>query len=181
MLYLIPNMISISRILITPLIYSQIVTLNLLNVSLLLCYALLSDILDGWLARRFECANDFGIVLDPLCDKIFSIGIYLGFIHNIEISSAIYLGLKVKYIFVGLIIKEIFFMFIATVLMYVCKYPAQLFQASYVGKISFVLNMLSCVAVLFNYYTEVALFILIMTGARSSVYYLRRLLHQIVR
>ena len=31
----------------------------------------ISDLVDGWIARRFNMVTDFGILMDPLADKIF--------------------------------------------------------------------------------------------------------------
>ncbi len=33
----------------------------------------LTDLLDGWIARRFNCTSEFGKLFDPLVDKIFQI------------------------------------------------------------------------------------------------------------
>lgn len=37
----------------------------------LMIAAAVTDMLDGWLARRLGCAGGAGVWLDPLCDKVF--------------------------------------------------------------------------------------------------------------
>lgn len=34
--------------------------------------AAITDFLDGWLARRLDCATNLGVFLDPLADKVFA-------------------------------------------------------------------------------------------------------------
>jgi CDP-diacylglycerol--glycerol-3-phosphate 3-phosphatidyltransferase len=36
--------------------------------------AALSDVLDGWLARRWQVVSLFGRIMDPLCDKLLVLG-----------------------------------------------------------------------------------------------------------
>ena len=65
-----PNLVSIARILPIPLIYWSFkhafdyLTLALLGV------VLLTDAVDGYLARRFRWESRWGLILDPLADKI---------------------------------------------------------------------------------------------------------------
>lgn len=42
----------------------------------LMAAAAVTDVLDGWLARRAECrTRDIGVWLDPLCDKVFVLSV----------------------------------------------------------------------------------------------------------
>ncbi|MDW8067081.1 MAG: CDP-alcohol phosphatidyltransferase family protein [Aquificaceae bacterium] len=61
-----PNLISLSRLLFSPLI------LLLSEKFLLFAFTLLalSDALDGFLARRLKAQTELGKVLDPLADKV---------------------------------------------------------------------------------------------------------------
>ncbi len=58
-----------------------------LNIYALIFFALgiLSDILDGEIARRNNVVTNIGKLLDPLTDKIFVIGILVAMIHTIHI------------------------------------------------------------------------------------------------
>jgi CDP-diacylglycerol--glycerol-3-phosphate 3-phosphatidyltransferase len=46
-------------------------------MSLLLFLAMISDFLDGYLARLLNQVSDFGKVADPLLDKIFVLGLFI--------------------------------------------------------------------------------------------------------
>ncbi len=65
-----PNMLSLSRIVAVPFIYWGFARDSSLSVSVLLGWAFLTDVADGYLARRFDWQSKWGLVLDPLADKI---------------------------------------------------------------------------------------------------------------
>ena len=86
----IPNILTVSRIF-SVLIFVAIAsvahldaigskdwvcTLRIIAVSLALL-AGLTDLLDGYLARKFHWVSDFGALMDPLADKIFVTGTML--------------------------------------------------------------------------------------------------------
>lgn len=71
----IPNLVSLSRILLAPLVGYFLWKND--DRSTLICLSLLvlagvSDGLDGYLARRLKKVSPLGIVLDPVADKIFA-------------------------------------------------------------------------------------------------------------
>ncbi|MBU1469636.1 MAG: CDP-alcohol phosphatidyltransferase family protein [candidate division Zixibacteria bacterium] len=72
-LTLLPNLMSLSRIVLifipAYLISTQRPELRIWALILVLV-GILSDILDGVIARRFNMASDLGRILDPLADKI---------------------------------------------------------------------------------------------------------------
>lgn len=74
-LLLIPNLLSLSRIVLTPVVgyflwrndpQSTLICLGLLVI------AALTDALDGYVARRMNLISKLGLILDPLADKIFA-------------------------------------------------------------------------------------------------------------
>ncbi len=65
-----PNMLSLSRMVAVPFIYWGFARDSYLVVSVLLGWAFLTDAADGYLARRFDWQSKWGLVLDPLADKI---------------------------------------------------------------------------------------------------------------
>lgn len=74
-LLLIPNLLSLSRIVLTPVVgyflwrndpLSTLICLGLLVI------AALTDALDGYFARRMNLTSNLGLILDPLADKIFA-------------------------------------------------------------------------------------------------------------
>ena len=81
---IVPNLLSIFRILISPLfVYTLKYRLNICAIICLILGAL-SDFFDGYLARKFNVVSKLGALLDPLSDKVFtnivfwSIYIYCG-------------------------------------------------------------------------------------------------------
>ena len=72
----IPNLLTVSRIIATPIL---IVLLNGENFELALIVfviAGLTDGLDGWIAKRFNCESRLGAMLDPVADKIIIVSAY---------------------------------------------------------------------------------------------------------
>ncbi len=72
----IPNLVSLFRVFITPVIGYYLYLDNpqaTLVAVILMFIAGISDALDGYLARRLNLVSDFGVAFDPICDKIFAI------------------------------------------------------------------------------------------------------------
>lgn len=73
----IPNVISVLRIgMVIPVVVALV---NGQFVLALVIYTVagLSDGLDGYLAKRFDCASRLGSILDPLADKLLLVSTYL--------------------------------------------------------------------------------------------------------
>ena len=74
-----PNVISLTRIVITPIFLWLLVipqTTPRLIAALLFIIAGLSDWLDGRLARLWKAKSRFGQFIDPLADKVFVLGTF---------------------------------------------------------------------------------------------------------
>jgi CDP-diacylglycerol---glycerol-3-phosphate 3-phosphatidyltransferase len=73
-LILLPNLLSVFRILLSPAILLQVIFPNSISttifVLLIFIVASISDFLDGYLARKFNQVSDTGKVLDPIADKL---------------------------------------------------------------------------------------------------------------
>lgn len=71
----IPNLLTLSRalLLVPVLALYQLDTIAMQTFGFVLfLLASLTDALDGWSARRLNCAGNVGVFLDPLVDKIFA-------------------------------------------------------------------------------------------------------------
>lgn len=83
-LKLLPNIISIFRIICAPLFFISISNNLKFTSVLVLLFAALSDFFDGYLARRWHVESKFGELLDPIADKLFSNAVLWGicFLHS---------------------------------------------------------------------------------------------------
>jgi cardiolipin synthase len=73
----IPNLITLARILSVPIIVWAIAAGEMRIAFAILLIAGLSDLIDGFLAKRFGMATALGALLDPLADKAMLVSIYI--------------------------------------------------------------------------------------------------------
>jgi cardiolipin synthase len=73
----IPNLITLARILMVPVIVWAIASNQMRVAFALFLVAGLSDLVDGFLAKRFGMATELGAYLDPLADKAMIVSIYV--------------------------------------------------------------------------------------------------------
>ncbi len=64
----VPNLISLYRLLVFPVILFMALTGRENGFVVLLCISLVSDVLDGYIARLFKLQTNFGAALDNLAD-----------------------------------------------------------------------------------------------------------------
>ncbi len=46
--------------------------------------AAMTDLIDGWIARKYNLVSDFGKLIDPLADKIFVMTIFIIFVETVN-------------------------------------------------------------------------------------------------
>ena len=73
----IPNILTIIRFLLIPLILFYIFTGNYILAFVFFTISGITDILDGFIARRFNFVSNFGKLMDPLADKLTQVGTLL--------------------------------------------------------------------------------------------------------
>jgi cardiolipin synthase len=73
----IPNLITLARILLVPVVVWAIATGAMQLAFLLFLVAAVSDGVDGFLAKRFNMQTELGAYLDPLADKVMIVSIYV--------------------------------------------------------------------------------------------------------
>lgn len=72
-----PNLITIGRLVLVPLIVWLIVSGESEAAFAVFVLAGISDAVDGFLARQFNLRSDLGAYLDPLADKALLVSIYI--------------------------------------------------------------------------------------------------------
>ncbi len=73
----IPNVLTISRFFLIPFIIYFIVIDNYLLAFIFLTISGLTDVLDGFIARKFNFITNFGKLIDPLADKATQISVLI--------------------------------------------------------------------------------------------------------
>jgi len=69
-IFTIPNLMGLFRIIVSPIIAWHIFQENLKLSLILLAIAFLTDLFDGYLARKLNQISKLGAVLDPIADKL---------------------------------------------------------------------------------------------------------------
>jgi cardiolipin synthase len=72
-----PNLITLGRILLVPVVVWAITAGEMRVAFLLFLLAGISDAVDGYLAKHFDMTSELGRYLDPLADKVLIVSIYV--------------------------------------------------------------------------------------------------------
>lgn len=92
-----PNGITVARVVVTPIIFALIMGggfSRLLIAFVLFVVAAVSDIWDGYLARRHGQITDFGKLADPIADKLLVVSTFIPF-YMLSVRAETPLGLPV--------------------------------------------------------------------------------------
>lgn len=73
----IPNILTIIRFLLIPLLIGFAIENNYIAVIVILTISGITDILDGYIARKFKFITNFGKLMDPLADKATQIALLI--------------------------------------------------------------------------------------------------------
>lgn len=76
----IPNLLSVARLAILPVIYLDLVGGRLLRAFVLLAVFATTDWFDGYLARRLDQVTKLGTLLDPISDRVLFVVVGVGFV-----------------------------------------------------------------------------------------------------
>lgn len=69
MLKHVPNALTIARFILIPFILTSLINDNYILTFIFLTLSGLTDVLDGYIARKFDLISNFGKLIDPLADK----------------------------------------------------------------------------------------------------------------
>ncbi len=128
----IPNILTVIRFCFIPFIIISIVKDNYTVALILFTISSITDILDGYIARKYNMISDFGKLMDPLADKCTQLSVLL----TLAIK-----GIIPYWVIIILILKEIIMISGASFL-----YGKQLVVSSrWYGKLSTVLLFIAVV------------------------------------
>ena len=105
----IPNMITLVRIILTPIFVRFYLEGEHSAAMLILGAAALSDVLDGAIARRFGLITPLGKVLDPVADKLLQLAMILCLLSArpaLWLLLMLHLGREVLLGFMGLLVYK---------------------------------------------------------------------------
>lgn len=95
----IPNALTVLRILLVPVylyIFYSGSENNIFFAGLIFIFAGLTDVLDGYIARKYDLGTDLGAVLDPFADKLMAFTILITFATSGIIPMWILIALGIK-------------------------------------------------------------------------------------
>lgn len=139
----IPNLITIFRIFLIPIfliVFHSNMVNNILYGGLIFILAGISDVLDGYIARRYNQTTRLGTFLDPFADKLMSFAVLISFTMKDLVSM---------WILIPILIKEIL-MIIAGLTMYFRK-DRRVIPSNIYGKLGTVLLYVSILSIVFRF------------------------------
>jgi len=90
----IPTLLTVSRVLLCPVIIHLFLQSHRMVATGIFAVAALTDLIDGYLARRWNAVSALGSMLDPLVDKLFAATLFTLLMY-LELCPAWYLGLSI--------------------------------------------------------------------------------------
>ncbi|MWB98382.1 CDP-alcohol phosphatidyltransferase family protein [Agromyces sp. MMS17-SY077] len=78
-MWTVPNALSLLRLLLVPVFLALIVQGSDVAALVVLVIASLTDLADGWIARRFGQVTRLGQLLDPAADRLYILAALIGF------------------------------------------------------------------------------------------------------
>lgn len=112
---LIPNYLTILRLVLVPIIFGLILYDHYTLAIVFYIIASITDVLDGFIARKFNLISDFGKLMDPLADKVTQIGTILALILKRIIPYWILIILSLKELTMVIVASVLFKKKIVTV------------------------------------------------------------------
>lgn len=98
----VPNLLSFLRILMIPLFVVLYANENYHATGYILILSGLTDIVDGFIARRFNMISDFGKVLDPFADKLTQAAMLICLFVRFPLMLLPFLAMFVKELFMSI-------------------------------------------------------------------------------
>jgi len=177
-----PNKITIARLLLTPVFVVSVVYYTeanpvLANLPLIIFLtAIVTDAIDGLIARRFNQITSFGVLLDPLADKFLLIVSFIA----LSVIPSLPLHLRIPpWVLIIVLTRDLFILIGAAIIYMVFGYIE--FKPSMWGKATTFFQMLTVLLVLIRFdYVYVIWTLAAVLTVVSGVHYLirtNRILH----
>lgn len=151
----IPNLISVFRLFLIPLflfVFHSEIENRILYSGIIFLIAGVSDVMDGYIARKYNLTSKIGAMLDPLADKLMSFAVLISFTMDKLIPV---------WILIPIIIKELFMIFGAAFLYIRCE--NQVIPAKTYGKLGTVFLYISIFSIVLRASRNVSYILLIVT------------------
>ena len=167
----VPNILASIRIFLAFLMYLFLVNRNIFSqidpswlnyfAALIFVIASITDFFDGFIARNFDAVSKLGEILDPLADKMLTLGAFLGLLYLHRANAwAVYL----------ILIREFFI----TGLRVVMAAEGISVKASFSGKVKTVFQMIAIGFLLMDWPLEnILLWIAVFLTLYSGIDYLK--------
>lgn len=98
----VPNILTTFRIVLVPLLGYMMHLGEYVPAAIIFIAAVLTDFLDGFLARKFNQVTNFGKVMDPVADKLLVLTALLMLTVQKEISLVIFIIVTAKEVLLGI-------------------------------------------------------------------------------
>jgi len=138
-MYNIPNFLTLIRLILIPFYIYLFLIGNYVFSGILFVIATSTDLLDGYIARKYSMETEIGKLLDPIADKLTVISI---------LSMLIYLDIIPRFIAVILLIRESI-IFLSTSIAYI--FGKNFVNPSILGKMSIAFLYAGLAARLFEF------------------------------
>ncbi len=140
------NKITVIRIVLIPFFIASVVYAKLDIAVAIFALAVLSDGIDGFIARALKQKTQLGTVLDPIADKLLLLSAYI----CLSVSSSIPAGIRLPPYVPIIVISRDVIIVIGSVIVYFMKGSLDI-APSVVGKITTFFQMMTIVAVLVHF------------------------------
>ena len=141
----IPNVLSLLRIVLIPLLIYLLYTKSWMLALILFAIASLTDILDGWSARKLNQESEFGIFIDPLADKFLVISV---------LAALMVLDPYLEIFDFWMILVIVGRDLLITFMRYLAMRRGQILQTSKFGKVKTAFQMVSIVIIIMIYFVR---------------------------
>lgn len=164
----IPNILTSIRIFLVPVylyfFYSDFEN-NILFAGLIFILAGITDVLDGYIARKYDLGTKLGAVLDPFADKLMTFTILISFATS---------GIIPMWILIALGIKELV-MIIGGGILYLFK-GKQVLPSNQFGKIASLFFYAATLSIVFKFPDLISTILFIITVALNLIAFINYLL-----